>query len=165
MFLNYRNQENVLNRYFILMLVAVLSLAPFIYMVLVSFMSLGEATNIRILLPSELRFENYAKAWQQARFSNYFFNSVLVTLSTLIGQLVICSLAGYAFAVIRFRGHQIVFMLVLITLMVPESVLISPALPDYSWTNRSNRVFECIFDHDPVFQFLDPDLCDDLSFE
>jgi len=126
MFLNYRNQENVLNRYFILMLVAVLSLAPFIYMVLVSFMSLGEATNIRILLPSELRFENYAKAWQQARFSNYFFNSVLVTLSTLICQLVICSLAGYAFAVIRFRGHQIVFMLVLITLMVPESVLISP---------------------------------------
>ena len=126
MSLNFRNQEKVLNRYLILIVVAVLSLAPFIYMVLVSFMSLGEATNIRILIPSEIRFENYAKAWQQARFSNYFFNSVLVTLSTLIGQLVICSLAGYAFAVIRFRGHQVVFMLVLITLMVPESVLISP---------------------------------------
>ena len=126
MFLNYRNQEMTFNRYIILIIVAVLSLAPFIYMLLVSFMTLGEATNIKILLPSELRFENYAKAWEQARFSNYFFNSVLVTLSTLIGQLVICSLAGYAFAVIRFRGHQFVFILVLITLMVPESVLISP---------------------------------------
>ena len=101
MFLNYRNQEMAFNRYIILIIVAVLSLAPFIYMLLVSFMTLGEATNIKILLPSELRFENYAKAWEQARFSNYFFNSVLVTLSTLIGQLVICSLAGYAFAVIR----------------------------------------------------------------
>ena len=64
------------NRYIILIIVAVLSLAPFIYMLLVSFMTLGEATNIKILLPSELRFENYAKAWEQARFSNYFFNSV-----------------------------------------------------------------------------------------
>ncbi len=126
MFLNYRNQEMAFNRYIILIIVAVLSLAPFIYMLLVSFMTLGEATNIKILLPSELRFENYAKAWEQARFSNYFFNSVLVTLSTLIGQLVICSLAGFAFAFIRFKGHQFVFILVLITLMVPESVLISP---------------------------------------
>ena len=81
---------------------------------------------ICIFVLDQQRFENYAKAWEQARFSNYFFNSVLVTLSTLIGQLVICSLAGYAFAVIRFKGHQFVFILVLITLMVPESVLISP---------------------------------------
>ena len=122
----YGQKETVLNRYFILVLVAVLSLAPFIYMLLVSFMSLGEATNIKIFIPSELRFENYGTAWQQARFSNYFFNSVIVTLTTLVGQLVICSLAGYAFAVIKIRGHQVAFILVLVTLMVPESVLISP---------------------------------------
>ena len=122
----YGEQEIALNRYFILVLVAVLSLAPFIYMLLVSFMSLGEATNIKIFFPSELRFENYGTAWQQARFSIYFFNSVIVTLTTLVGQLVICSLAGYAFAVIKIRGHQVAFILVLITLMGPESVLISP---------------------------------------
>ena len=51
MFLNYRNQEMAFNRYIILIIVAVLSLAPFIYMLLVSFMTLGEATNIKILLP------------------------------------------------------------------------------------------------------------------
>ena len=50
MFLNYRNQEMAFNRYIILIIVAVLSLAPFIYMLLVSFMTLGEATNIKILL-------------------------------------------------------------------------------------------------------------------
>ena len=52
MFLNYRNQEMAFNRYIILIIVAVLSLAPFIYMLLVSFMTLGEATNIKILLLS-----------------------------------------------------------------------------------------------------------------
>ena len=57
MFLNYRNQEMAFNRYIILIIVAVLSLAPFIYMLLVSFMTLGEATNIKILLPSELRLK------------------------------------------------------------------------------------------------------------
>ena len=120
------DKEIPLNRYFILFMVTVLSVAPFIYMLLVSFMNLGEATNIKILLPSELRFENYSVAWEQARFSNYFLNSVIVTLTTLVGQLVICSLAGYAFAAFKMRGHKFAFILVLITLMVPESVLISP---------------------------------------
>ena len=91
MFLNYRNQEMAFNRYIILIIVAVLSLAPFIFMLLVSFMTLGEATNIKILLPSELRFENYAKAWEQARFlqfrTGHAFNSDRATGDLFTGGL------------------------------------------------------------------------------
>ena len=71
--------EGAYGRYTILIVVTIVSLIPFVYMVLVSFMSLGEAINTRILVPSELRFENYGVAWKQARFSNYLVNSIVVT--------------------------------------------------------------------------------------
>ena len=118
--------EGAYGRYLILIMVTVVSLIPFVYMVLVSFMSLGEAINTRILIPSELRLENYGVAWKQARFSNYLTNSIIVTIITALGQLIICSLAGYAFAAINVRGRNVMFILVLGTLMVPEAVLIAP---------------------------------------
>ena len=120
------NFEGAYGRYTILIIVTIVSLIPFVYMVFVSFMSLGEAINTRILIPSELRFENYGVAWKQARFSNYLTNSIIVTTITALGQLIICSLAGYAFAAINVRGRNVMFVLVLATLMVPEAVLIAP---------------------------------------
>ena len=118
--------EAAYGRYTILIIVTIVSLIPFVYMVLVSLMSLGEAINTRILIPSELRLENYGIAWKQARFSNYLTNSIVVTTVTALGQLIICSLAGYAFATINVRGRNVMFILVLATLMVPEAVLIAP---------------------------------------
>ena len=121
-----KNNQSPFGRFIFLIIVAVFALAPFIYMISVSFMSLGEAINTQILIPSELRFQNYGIAWDQAKFSNYFFNSVVITICTVLGQLIICSMAGYAFAVINISGRQLLFILVLVTLMVPEAVLISP---------------------------------------
>ncbi|MFP6716754.1 MAG: carbohydrate ABC transporter permease, partial [Alphaproteobacteria bacterium] len=118
--------EAAYGRYTILIIATIVSLVPFVYMVLVSFMSLGEAINTRILIPSELRLENYGVAWKQARFSNYLTNSIIVTTATALGQLIICSLAGYAFAAINVRGRNVMFILVLATLMVPDAVLIAP---------------------------------------
>jgi multiple sugar transport system permease protein len=120
------DSTNAYGRYAILIITAVISLVPFVYMVSVSFMSLGEAINTKILFPSELRFENYGLAWEQARFSSYLANSIIVTLITALGQLIICSLAGYAFALIDTPGRNAMFVIVLITLMVPEAVLIAP---------------------------------------
>jgi ABC-type glycerol-3-phosphate transport system permease component len=118
--------KNAYGRYVVLTLTAIVSLIPFVYMVSVSFMSLGEAINTRILLPSELRFENYQLAWEEARFSRYLMNSIIVTIATAIGQLIVCSLAGYAFAASNIPGGKFLFILVLVTLMVPEAVLIAP---------------------------------------
>ena len=117
---------NAYGRYLILIMTAIISVIPFIYMTSVSFMSLGEAINTRVLFPSKLRFENYVLAWEQARFSSYLVNSVIVTVVTALGQLIICSLAGYAFALVETPGRKAMFVLVLITLMVPEAVLIAP---------------------------------------
>ena len=120
------NTTTPYGRYAILIVTAILSLLPFIYMLSVSFMTLGEALNTQIYWPGALRWENYVIAWDQARFSAYLLNSVIVTVGTVGGQLILCALAGYAFAQVSFRGRDVFFLLVLATLMVPESVLISP---------------------------------------
>ena len=69
-------------------------------------MSLGEAQGVRVI-PSELHWENYAVAWDRANFTEYFVNSVLITVITLAGELTVCILAAYAFARMKFPGRNI----------------------------------------------------------
>ena len=65
--------------YLILAFGAVIALIPFLWMISTSFMSLGEAQGLT-LIPSELRFENFAVAWERGNFTEYFVNSVLITV-------------------------------------------------------------------------------------
>jgi multiple sugar transport system permease protein len=71
-------------------------------------------------------WENYAETWTIAPFGRYFLNSILVALCMTIGQLVTCSLGGYAFSRLRFPGRDVVFLLYLATLMIPTPVLTVP---------------------------------------
>ena len=66
----------------------------------------------------------YATAWAAAPFARYFLNSFLLVSAILAGQLVLCTLAAYAFARFRFWGHRVAFVLVLMQLMVMPDVLI-----------------------------------------
>ena len=84
-------------------------------------MSLGEAQGVR-LLPSEIHLENYVAAWNVADFSEYFINSVLITVITLSGELLFSILAAYAFARIKFPGRDFIFAILLSTLMIPVMV-------------------------------------------
>jgi multiple sugar transport system permease protein len=72
------------------------------------------------------KWSNYAEAWRAVPFSRYFLNSLLVSLCVTIGQLITCSLAGYAFARLEFPGRDAVFLLYLATLMIPGPVLTVP---------------------------------------
>lgn len=114
-------------RYAVLGTTALLSLIPFIYMFLLSFMSQSEATNPSKLWPSEFSWQNYQTAWDFGNFWFYGLNTILITLFSTLGQVVFCALAGYAFASIPFRGKRAAFALILVTLMVPEAVLITPS--------------------------------------
>ncbi len=69
---------------------------------------------------------NYVTAWQEARFGKYFFNSVIITGITILGLLLTCIPAAYAFARIDFLGRNLIFTLLLATLMIPESVTMIP---------------------------------------
>jgi len=130
--------------YAVLIFGAIIFIFPFFWMISSSLMTLGE-TLTRQLLPKVPQWVNYLDAWNQAKFSKYFLNSVLITLGTLAGLLITSILAGYAFGRIDFKGKNIIFGIFLATMMIPESVTLIPnflmisgkilPLPGQSWLN------------------------------
>ncbi len=121
--------------YIFLLLGAFISLIPFIWMISTSLMSLGEALGTAFF-PSELHFENYAEAWRRAQFSEYFINSILITLITLAGEITFSIFAAYAFARMEFPGRDLIFGVMLSTIMIPAMVLIIPNFLTVTWLGR-----------------------------
>lgn len=125
--------------YLILGIGAFLSLIPFFWMISTSLMSLGEALGTTFF-PSEFHFENYIEAWQRAQFSEYFLNSVLITLITLSGELTFSILAAYAFARIDFPGRNFIFSTMLSTMMIPAMVFTIPNFLTVTWLGRITAI-------------------------
>lgn len=125
--------------YGVLVIGAFFALAPFFYTVSVSLMNLTEATGGR-WLPREPQWQNYVQAWTEARFSLYFMNSVKITLITVTGELVFCTLAAYAFARMEFPGKGFLFTALLSTLMLPEAVTWVPNFITVSWLGRISPI-------------------------
>jgi multiple sugar transport system permease protein len=85
----------------------------------------GEISEPR-LLPAHPRWSNYTEVFQLMPFWRMFFNTVLYAGAVTAGQVFFCSLAGYAFARLQFRGRDTLFVLYLGTLMVPLTVTVIP---------------------------------------
>jgi multiple sugar transport system permease protein len=111
----------------VLIPIAIVMVIPLVWMVVTSLQTLEETRHYPpTLWPSSLQWSNYPDVLQQAPFARWFVNTLIVTLVVVIGNLLFCSLAGYAFARIRFFGRGVVFILILATLMVPFQVVIIP---------------------------------------
>jgi multiple sugar transport system permease protein len=121
--------------YLLLSIGVVIAIFPFFWMISTSLMSLGEAQGTR-LIPSALHFENYANAWQEAKFSLYMWNSIRITFLTLAGELIVSTLAAYAFARIKFPGRDLIFAVLLSTMMIPIMVTIIPNFLTVTWLGR-----------------------------
>jgi sn-glycerol 3-phosphate transport system permease protein len=103
-------------------ILALLWLAPLGYALWSSIHPAAYATSFSLSAP--LTFENFVRAWNQAPFARYYVNTVMLVTIILAGQLVICTLAAYAFARFKFRGSDVAFALVLLQLMIMPDVLI-----------------------------------------
>ena len=101
---------------------AFLWIAPLLYAFWAAFHPPAYATRFDPLAP--LTLENFARAWTVAPFARYFLNTTILVAMTLAAQLVLCTLAGYAFARFDFPGKAIAFGLVLLQLMIMPEVLI-----------------------------------------
>jgi multiple sugar transport system permease protein len=110
----------------ILIPVALLMLTPLAWMVITSIQTPSEARQFPPVFPSGIHWQNYIDAIHAAPFGRFFLNSFLVTAATVLGNLVLCSLAGYAFARFRFFGRDVLFVLLLATLMIPFQVVMIP---------------------------------------
>jgi multiple sugar transport system permease protein len=111
--------------YIALTAIACCALFPILWAVSGSLKSVGEVT-MPTLIPAHPQWSNYREVFALMPFWRMFFNSVLYAGCVSIGQVFFCSLAGYAFARLRFRGRETLFVLYLGTLMVPLTVTVIP---------------------------------------
>lgn len=113
--------------YLALVLGAVLVVLPFVYMLSTSFKPLSEvfATPVK-WIPSELKWDNYTIVWDEHPIGRYFKNSIIVAVCVTVLNLLTCSLAGYSFAKFDYPGRNLMFGVVLATLMIPLASMIIP---------------------------------------
>ncbi|EAR10559.1 carbohydrate ABC transporter permease [Reinekea blandensis] len=112
---------------------------PFIWMVSGSLKSQSEITAFPpTIIPETFRWENYVEIFQYQPFAQQYFNSLYIAVVVTISIMFVASLAGYAFAKIKFKGANLVFLLLLSGLMMPEEVTIIPNFFAMSTLNLMN---------------------------
>jgi len=127
--------------YAVLIIGALFSILPFIWMVSWSLM-----TNIEVItgsfLPRQALFENYSQAWDTAQFNRFMWNSARITSISIFGLLLFCIPAAYAFARMQFWGRNVLFGVMLATLMIPDIVTLIPNFLTVVWFSRlSESIF------------------------
>jgi multiple sugar transport system permease protein len=123
-----------------LILLALVMLYPVLWMVVSSLRPNNEIFRSPGLVLDGLQFSNYSEGWNAlaAPFGHYMLNSAIVVLGCIIGNLVSCSMAAYAFARLEFAGKKIFFAVMLGTIMLPIHVIIVPQYIMFSqagWVN------------------------------
>ncbi len=110
-----------------LVVMAILTLMPFVWVVATSLRTPAQSFSVPPKwIPTDMDFSNYARVFEEIPFWQQIGNSFIITLSVVAGQLITASLAGYAFARLRFRGRNLLFGLVLATMMIPGQATIIP---------------------------------------
>ena len=113
--------------YLTLILIAISMLYPFFAMINLSFVANDEIfSNAGRIFHTPLTAENYKNVFEEIPLSTYFINSLIVAIITTVGQVIIASMAGYAFARLNFKYRDALFLLVLITMLIPPQVNIIP---------------------------------------
>jgi multiple sugar transport system permease protein len=117
--------------YLILTIGAATMIFPFLWMILTSVKPESElfATTLSLhtLFPSKWLWSNYARAMAAAPFGRYFWNTVVVSVGGTGILLVVSAMAAYAFARLRFPGREVLFVILLATMMIPAQVTMIPS--------------------------------------
>lgn len=111
----------------LLFLLLIITLFPFVWMLLTSMKTKGDIlANPTHLLPQPFDFSTWVSIWVKVPFLLYFKNSLIFAGCVVVISLTLDSFAGYAFARLPFRGKNVMFILVLCTMMVPFQVIMTP---------------------------------------
>ena len=125
--------------YILLIMGGLVMIVPFAWMISTSLKSGQYVLSMPPqLIPNPATLDSYRRIFELYPIGRMLFNSLFVAGLTTIGQLITCSMAAYAFARLKFRGHNFVFLLYLATLMVPFQVTITPLfilMRIFGWIN------------------------------
>ncbi len=115
---------------------AVFMLLPFVWMVSTSLKAQGDIFLFPPKwIPDPIMWSNYAQSWSLKPMGLAFFNSIKISLINTVGTLFTSSLAAFAFAKLQFRGRNVLFIVLLATLMIPVQVTLIPLFILFKWIN------------------------------
>ncbi|NLI55250.1 MAG: carbohydrate ABC transporter permease [Clostridiales bacterium] len=99
-------------------------LFPVIWVMLAGFKDVKEFTRSTAIIPSSFSFSEYIKTWNQLKFSRYYFNSLVLIIGAMISAVVFNGLLAYVLAILKPKGHKVVFALVMATMLIPPTTSI-----------------------------------------
>jgi multiple sugar transport system permease protein len=111
--------------YLLLIIGSLAMVGPFVWMLSTSLKEPADQFT-RTLIPNPVTLENYRNLWAALPITKLILNSLKVASLAMIGQLLTCSMAAFVFATIKFRGRQFLFIMLLVTLMIPFQVTLIP---------------------------------------
>lgn len=113
--------------YILLTGISIILLIPFIYMISIALSSdKTVAQNAFTIIPLEYNWQNISKVFIETKIASYFKNSVLISFLAIVGQVVVSSFVAYGFARFRASGKNIIFVILLSTMMIPQEVTMIP---------------------------------------
>jgi multiple sugar transport system permease protein len=123
-----RSRRSALVKHLFLAACSLIMIYPLLWMVASSLKPDNEIFGNLSLIPTRLQPENYSEGWNglMVSFTRFFLNSTFVTVLAVIGNVISCSFAAYAFARLEFTGKTIFFALMMMTLMIPYHVVLIP---------------------------------------
>ncbi len=132
--------------YFFLIAGSVLMVFPFLWMILTSLKSLGESMQIPpTFFPAVYYFNNFKDALTSLPFGALYINTGIMVFFRVICAIVFSSMAGYAFAKLRFKGKNVLFTLVLIQMMMPSQIFVIPQYEMLAKVGLTESHFALIF--------------------
>ncbi|MBX3064712.1 MAG: carbohydrate ABC transporter permease [Anaerolineae bacterium] len=118
--------------YTILIIGAVIMVGPFLWMLSTALKQPGDQFT-RSLIPDPITFENFQKLTEVLPFTTMLWNSIKIALITTVGQILTCAMGAFVFAVVRFRYRNVIFFLLLTTLMIPSQATLIPNFILFKW--------------------------------
>jgi len=124
---------------------AIICIFPFVWMVSASFKNEIDVMEFPIrIIPKIVNWTNYISVWTKSDFPLYYVNSLFVTGVTLLGTIVLSTLAAYGFARLKFRGKNWIFAIYIATLMVPVQVTLLPKYIYFAQLHLNNTFWALI---------------------
>ena len=123
--------------YLLLLFSAFLLFFPVMYAFMISFMTGGEIMQGKFF-PQSFTLDNYFRVFERLPLMKYLMNSFVVSTGVMLGQLIVCSMAAYAFVFIPFKGRDFIFFLFISTMMIPWEATMIPnffTIQKLDWTN------------------------------
>ncbi len=141
-----KKNATTLLTYIALLIGSVIMIFPFVWMLLTSFKTNAEVMQIPpTILPANWDFSSFSKVVDLLPFGNLYLNTALMIFLRVVCAVVFCSMAGYAFAKLNFKGKNILFTLIIVQQMIPGQIFIIPQYQMIAKMGMTDTIFSLVF--------------------